>query len=125
MPPATNMHCRHWRHGATRWARSLSLVVVAGAAAAATARAEPAPAPPVAPPAPAPAPEAPQLPDTDDVPDVEPVDLREQVRNLEIQLAQTQRSMMEQRPSVTIGAYIDFGAFAAQGDGSGVLLDTG
>src|SRR6185369_10823866 len=63
----------------------------------------------------------------DDVPDVDPAanlaDLREQVKALEQQLAQTQRTMLEQRPAVTVGAYIDFGAFAAQGDGSGVMLD--
>jgi hypothetical protein len=113
----------HGRWMAPRRATPVSLLL-ATIFAAPPAQADP-PAPP---PTSTAAPEAPQLPDDpngDDVPDVEPVDLREQVRSLEIQLAQTQRTMLEQRPAVTIGAYIDFGAFAAQGDGSGVMLDTG
>jgi len=127
MPQPTNDNHRPAAlRGVTLATLSLAMLL-----AAAPAKADPA-ARPAPGEAPAPgtgasaAPVAGDLPDADDDTAFdEPVDLRERVRALEQQLAQTQRTIMEQRPAVTVGAYIDFGAFAAQGNGSGIIQDTG
>jgi hypothetical protein len=44
---------------------------------------------------------------------------------LERRLADTQAVLNERRPLVTTSGYVDFGFFAAQGDGSGVVQDLG
>ena len=44
---------------------------------------------------------------------------------LEAQLQQTQDLVVSRQPNVTIGGYVDFGFFAAQGNGSGIVRDNG
>ena len=51
-------------------------------------------------------------------------DLATRVRDLEVQLEQTRDLVVNRRPSVTFGGYVDFGFFAAQGDGSGIVRDS-
>jgi hypothetical protein len=52
-------------------------------------------------------------------------DLTARVKDLEVQLEQTRELVVGRRPSVTLGGYADFGFFAAQGDGSGIIRDNG
>jgi hypothetical protein len=52
-------------------------------------------------------------------------DLANRVRDLEVQLEQTRDLVVNRRPTVTFGGYVDFGFFTAQGDGSGIVRDTG
>jgi hypothetical protein len=52
-------------------------------------------------------------------------ELSQKVQQLETQLAQTQALVVGRRPNVTIGGYVDFGFFAAQGNGSGIVRDSG
>jgi hypothetical protein len=52
-------------------------------------------------------------------------DLANRVRDLEVQLEQTRDLVVNRRPSVTFGGYVDFGFFTAQGDGSGIVRDSG
>ena len=51
--------------------------------------------------------------------------LSQKVALLETQLQQTQALVVSRNPNVTIGGYVDFGFFAAQGDGSGIMRDNG
>lgn len=57
--------------------------------------------------------------------DDNPEDLATRVRDLEAQLEQTRDLVVNRRPSVTVGGYVDFGFFTAQGDGSGIVRDNG
>ena len=52
-------------------------------------------------------------------------DLRERIADLERRLAEMQQLTLERRPFVTVNGYIDFGAFATGGNGSGVIQDVG
>jgi hypothetical protein len=52
-------------------------------------------------------------------------DLATKVKDLELQLEQTRELVVGRRPSVTVAGYADFGFFAAQGDGSGIMRDNG
>ena len=85
----------------------------------------------------APAPAEPEFDATEAPGDVTPDDLDEEeaeptVRDLSARIADLERRLNDtelaaarRRPSVTVSGYVDFGFFAAQGDGSGVLQDVG
>jgi hypothetical protein len=60
--------------------------------------------------------------DEDATPD-EHADLHAQIEELRQQLADTQDMMLRRRPLVTVGGYVDFGFFAVQGDGTGIVQD--
>jgi len=51
--------------------------------------------------------------------------LSQKVQLLETQLRQTQQLVVSRRPNVIVGGYVDFGFFAAQGNGSGIMRDNG
>jgi len=61
----------------------------------------------------------------DDEPEPTMRDLADRIAELERRLADTELAAARRRPSVTVGGYVDFGFFAAQGDGSGVVQDVG
>jgi hypothetical protein len=67
--------------------------------------------------------------ETDDEADVEDEapqdDLEQRMRDVEQRLADTQDLILKRKPLVTSSGYVDFGFFAAQGDGSGVVQDLG
>jgi hypothetical protein len=67
----------------------------------------------------------PEVDEGDPSDDEEPEDLRARVVDLEKKLAQTQELILQRRPTVTVGGYVDAGFFAAQGNGSGVVQDVG
>ncbi len=52
-------------------------------------------------------------------------DLAGRVKDLETQLEQTRDLVVGRQPIVTLHGHVDFGFFAAQGDGSGIVRDTG
>jgi len=52
-------------------------------------------------------------------------DLSERIADLERRLNDTEVAAARRRPVVTVSGYIDFGFFATQGDGSGVIQDVG
>lgn len=52
-------------------------------------------------------------------------ELSERIAELERRLAETELAAARRRPSVTVSGYVDFGFFATQGDGSGVIQDVG
>jgi len=98
---------------------ALACMAAAGAARAAAAGAE------------APQPDASETDDEgpevadegDPVPTVS--ELSERIGELERRLAETELAAARRRPSVTVSGYVDFGFFATQGDGSGVVQDVG
>jgi hypothetical protein len=47
------------------------------------------------------------------------------IRDLELRLEQTREELQRNRPRVTVGGYVDFGFFVPQGDGSGIVRDSG
>jgi hypothetical protein len=119
-------------------ARGLAmLALLAPALAASPARAQeppgaPSPAPVEAAPPPAPPAEEPPSVDLEamDVDVVEPDDggdetVAQRLADLEQRLADTQDLLQRRRPTVTVGGYVDFGFFAAGGDGTGFILDNG
>lgn len=52
-------------------------------------------------------------------------DLQGRIKELEIQLQQTRELVTHRRPTVTLSGYADFGFFVPQGDGSGIVRDSG
>jgi hypothetical protein len=69
------------------------------------------------------APEPAPAPGEQEPPTIE--QLSQKVALLEAQLQQTQDLVVSRQPNVTIGGYVDFGFFAAQGNGSGIVRDNG
>jgi hypothetical protein len=65
--------------------------------------------------------------DTDEEEEGEPTtrELSERIADLERRLADTELAAARRRPGVTVSGYVDFGFFATQGDGSGVIQDVG
>lgn len=61
----------------------------------------------------------------DDQPEPTVRDLSDRIAELERRLTDTELAAARRRPSVTVTGYVDFGFFAAQGDGSGVIQDVG
>jgi hypothetical protein len=47
------------------------------------------------------------------------------LQELEDRLEQTRELMIKRRPAVSLGGYVDFGFFVPQGDGSGIMRDSG
>jgi hypothetical protein len=98
--------------GVRWWGRALALAFCASAMGGGLARAQP----------------QPPAPSSDDVDSGEGDDdapLERRIKDLEQRLADTQDLVLRRRPLVTTSGYIDFGFFAAQGDGSGVIQDLG
>ncbi len=58
-------------------------------------------------------------------PDGEQAPLDERLQALEEELRLTRSFVVGQKPNVVIGGFLDFGLFVPQGNGSGVLLDSG
>jgi hypothetical protein len=54
-----------------------------------------------------------------------PVDPFAQMRDLETRLEQLRSVVVGRQPRVTLGGYIDLGFFVPQGNGSGIIRDTG
>jgi len=52
-------------------------------------------------------------------------DLRERMRDLEQRLDQTRQIATARRPIVSVGGYVDAGFFATQGNGVGIIQDSG
>ena len=52
-------------------------------------------------------------------------ELSDRVRDLEARLEQVRGVVVGRQPRVTLGGYVDFGFFAAQGNGSGIIRDDG
>ena len=52
-------------------------------------------------------------------------ELSDRIAELERRLADSELAAARRRPGVTVSGYVDFGFFAAQGDGSGVIQDVG
>jgi hypothetical protein len=91
-----------------------------------SAGAAPKPAAPPAPAAPAPAPARESAPEASPEEDAETIqELNDKIRALETRLDQTQTLIAGRRSRVTIGGYADFGFFATQGNGSGIVRDSG
>ncbi len=64
--------------------------------------------------------------DEDQAEDVEsPQDLQQHMKEIEQRLADTQDIVLRRKPEITASGYVDFGFFAAQGNGSGVRQDLG
>jgi len=61
----------------------------------------------------------------DDEPEPTVHELSERIADLERRLNDTEVAAARRRPSVTVSGYVDFGFFATQGDGSGVIQDVG
>jgi hypothetical protein len=76
-----------------------------------------------APPAAVPAPAAPENDAADEA--AGPVDPFAEMRDLESRLEQLRSITVGRQPRVTLGGYIDLGFFVPQGDGSGLIRDTG
>jgi hypothetical protein len=93
----------------------------------------PPPNPPPAPTAPsppptfvaAPAPEVPAVQQEDSADEPAPMDPFATMKDLETRLDQTRSLILGRQPRVTVGGYIDLGFFVPQGDGSGIIRDTG
>jgi hypothetical protein len=90
----------------------------------------PAPAPVVPPPPPSPPPPAPALgappPQQEELADEQPpLDPLATIKDLDTRLEQTRSLIVGRQPRVTVGGYIDLGFFVPQGDGSGIIRDTG
>lgn len=62
---------------------------------------------------------------TDDAETPDPVDLAVRISDLEQRLADSQQAAERRRPTVMLGGAVDFGFFAPQGDGSGIIRDVG
>jgi hypothetical protein len=88
----------------------------------AAAPAAPAAAPPPA--APVPVPPAP-APNEGLSEDPAPVDPLATIHDLETRLEQLRTTVVGRQPRVTVGGYADLGFFAPQGDGSGIVRDSG
>jgi hypothetical protein len=52
-------------------------------------------------------------------------DLQQHMKDVEQRLADTQDLVLRRRPAITASGYVDFGFFAAQGNGTGVQQDLG
>ncbi|HXI58576.1 MAG TPA: outer membrane beta-barrel protein [Polyangia bacterium] len=52
-------------------------------------------------------------------------DLADRMRDTEARLEQLRGVVLGRQPRVTVGGYVDFGFFAAQGNGSGIIRDDG
>jgi hypothetical protein len=109
---------------------ALLALLAATTLSAAPAHAQP--AEPLAPPPASPPAAAAPVPDLEAPPEVvgdeeappdEHADLHAQIEELRRQLADTQDVVLHRRSLVTVGGYIDFGFFAAQGDGTGIVQD--
>jgi hypothetical protein len=120
------------RHFGRRWwgvvAFAATVMVASGGAAsaapAAGASAPAAAAPPAPAPAPAPLPTAPE-PADETADDAAPVDPFATIRDLDARVEQLRSIIVGRQPRVSLGGYIDFGFFVPQGDGSGVIRDSG
>jgi hypothetical protein len=112
----------------------------ASAAPALAAPPAPAPAPPAGrvaqrwtPPSGAAAPARPATAAADDADTMEPADaapmtfgdLADKMRDTEARLEQLRGVVLGRQPRVTVGGYVDFGFFATQGNGSGIVRDDG
>ncbi|HVZ74774.1 MAG TPA: hypothetical protein VHJ20_20465 [Polyangia bacterium] len=64
-------------------------------------------------------------PANDDADDDPKDDLEQRLHDLEQRLADTQDMVANRRPIVTTAGYVDFGFFATEGNGSGVVQDLG
>jgi hypothetical protein len=84
----------------------------------------PAGAVPAAPPPAAPPPAA-QTPPDDSADDTTTIDPFASIKDLEARLEQTRQLVVGRQPRVVVGGYIDLGFFVPQGDGSGLLRDSG
>ncbi len=112
------------RRGSPTWALTLPLAALVATQARAVRADEPSAAPP---------PLAEPADDADaDADAAEPVDtqsqindLRQQMKDLQMGLDQTRQIATLRRPIVNVGGYVDFGFFAPQGTGVGVVQDEG
>ena len=110
------------RRGSPTWALTLPLAALVATQARAVRADEPSAAPPpLAEPA-----------DDADADAAEPVDtqsqindLRQQMKDLQMGLDQTRQIATLRRPIVNVSGYVDFGFFAPQGTGVGVVQDEG
>ncbi|MDB4981239.1 MAG: uncharacterized protein JWM82_1991, partial [Myxococcales bacterium] len=57
--------------------------------------------------------------------DTAPVDPLATIHDLETRLEQLRTTVVGRQPRVTVGGYIDLGFFAPQGDGAGIVRDSG
>ncbi len=111
---------RRWRRGLVA-VTALAVLVTAGAAAAQPAAPPPEPSPPPAEAAPV----APNLNAPDDAPPEAEVDPIAKIGELEARLDQQQAVIVGRQPRVIVGGYLDLGFFAVQGNGSGIIRDSG
>jgi hypothetical protein len=104
--------------------------LLSGLLASPLAQAQPGTPPAAAPP---PAPSAPTA-ETDEAPEPMPLlldtqsqldDLRQRMYDLEQQLDQTRQIATFRRPIVNVNGYVDFGFFVPEGNGAGIIADSG
>ncbi|HET6281726.1 MAG TPA: hypothetical protein VFH73_12190 [Polyangia bacterium] len=67
----------------------------------------------------------PEIEEPADVGAVNMTDLNDRLRDLENRLEQTRSVIVGRQPRLTVGGYVDFGFFAPQGNGSGIMRDDG